>query len=671
MTRLQRLVSFTGLSVLTFAVVLTGQRTEGVAQEQDQLAVEHADCDFFGPQRDRFLTDAAIRAGIKLRNPRQLSSITNQVSRMVATVPGGSRTHTFDQNHTAGTIDGYIFADFQKNGIKPAALTNDWEFIRRVTLDLTGRIPTPERAVTFAMDNSAGKRTKLIDELLEKPEWADKWTMYFGDLYHNTIQRPSTGLNRYPEGRNAFYKYIHDSLEANKPYNQMASEMIHTAGANSYQDGSSNYILNGYMGGGPNQDIMDLMAASVFETFMGMTHVNCLLCHNGRGHLDSLNLWATGVTRYQAWQLAGFFGKTTLTRTGVAGAVNNQPYYWSVVDNPRANDYTLNTTTGNRPARVAPTGCKSGQPCFYTPPQYILNGDTPRPGENYRAALARNVTSDFQFARATVNYMWAYFFGRGIVDPPETFDLARLDPDNPPPAPWKLQPSNPALLNALAQHFVASGYDLKALMKEITSSDTYQLSSRYDGEWKVEWEPFFARKFVRRLWGEEVIDAVAQSSGTYPNFALNNFTTLGFPTFRNAMQHPDVVGGLSDVAGSPANAGNANTMLDAFIRGNRDDQPRKYEGSILQGLNLMNNNFIVQRTHATGTNASQLIIQNLSKGNTDLINTLYLNILSRFPTEEEMAKSQAAIPASGGTRTQAVSDLVWALYNKVDFVFNY
>src|SRR5581483_11130456 len=110
------------------------------------------------------------------------------------------------------------------------------------------------------------------------------------------------------------------------------------------------------------------------------------------------------------------------------------------------------------------------------PPQYIFNGDTPKAGESYRAALARNVTGDFQFARAAVNYLWAQFFGRGIVDPPDTFDPLRLDPNNPPPDPWTLQPSNPALLNSLAQHFIDSGYNLKAVMREIANSDTYQLS---------------------------------------------------------------------------------------------------------------------------------------------------------------------------------------------------
>jgi hypothetical protein len=584
---------------------------------------------------------------------------------MLPAVPGGRRRnpHLMREQFAADSIDSYIFADLDKHGIVPAPATTDWEFIRRVTLDLTGRIPAADRVLAFVNDPAPNKRSALIDELLAKPEWTDKWTMYFGDLYQNTDTKPSTSLRRFPQGRNAFYQWIHDSLAANKPYNRMAAELISAATTNTYTDGAANYILNGYITGGPAQDVMDQATAFVFDTFLGITHVNCLLCHNGRGHLDNLSLWGIGTTRYQAWQLAAHLSRTSFSRTPVDPA-NNNIYYWAVTDNPKATDYALNTTTGNRPARVAPTGCKSGQPCYYVPPQYIFNGDSPKPGENYRQALARNVTADIQFARATVNYMWAHFFGRGLVDPPNTFDPARLDPNNPPPAPWTLQPTNPALLNALAQHFVAGGYDLKALMREIASSDTYQLSSRYDGEWKADWEPYFARKFVRRLWSEEVHDAVAQSSGTLPSYSVNGFSDQGFSKVSFAMQLPDVVS-------QPDGNGTISQFLDAFIRGNRDDQPRKTEGSILQALQLMNNNFVVQRSHQTGTNASQLIAQNITKGNTDLINALFLNILSRYPTTAEMSKALATLPASGANRTPAVQDLVWSLYNKVDFVFNY
>ena len=581
-------------------------------------------------------------------------------------VPPGTPTYSFDQTHQAGSIDSYIFADFQANGITPAPNTTDWEFIRRVTLDLTGRIPAPDRVLVFVADTTPDKRSRLIDELLARPEWIDKWTMYFGDLFQNTVTKPSSGVNRFAQGRNAFYQWIKDSVANGKPYNQMAAELITAVSPDSYQNGPANWLVGGVVTGGPTQDIIDQMTANVFDTFLGIAHVNCLLCHNGRGHLDALSLWGSNTTRYQAWQLASFLSHTQAAQVRY-DSTNNGVYYWSVADNTKGFtlDYTLNTLTGNRPPRQAPTGCKSGQPCYYVPPQYIFSGNSPNPGESYRDALARNVTNDFQFARAAVNYIWAQFFGRGMVDPPDTFDPARLDPNNPPRAPWTLQPSNAKLLNALATHFIQSEYNLKSLMREITNSQTYQISSQYNGQWNTAWEPYFARKFVRRLWAEELHDAVAQSSGSLPSYNMTGFTDQGFAKVSYAMQLPDVVGG-------PAGDGNATNFLNNFLRGNRDDQARKQDGSILQVLSLMNNPFVENRLQITGAAPSQLIIKNLSLGNPDLVNTLYLNILSRYPTGDEMAKAQAAIPAAAGTpRTQAVQDLVWSLYNKVDFIFNY
>jgi hypothetical protein len=658
-----------GLSVSVFSGILSAQTGPLTPPDESEPAkVAEPDCPFFGPQRDRYVTEElrktdALRRSGAIRSVHQLTSMTAAVNKLLGYVPGGSRTYTFDQAHQAGSIDSYIGADFQAHGIKAAPKTTDWEFIRRVSLDLTGRIPAADRVLAFVADTAPDKRVKLIEELLAKPEWVDKWTMYFGDLYKNTVNKPSTGLNRFPKGRNAFYEWIRNSLAAEKPYHQMATELISQESTNSYDDGAANFLLGSIVTGGPTQDIMDQMTADTFDTFLGINNVNCLLCHNGRGHLDALSLWATNTTRYQAWQLASFMSHTGTARTPVDPA-NNNIYYWSLQDNIRnfTLDYTLNTLTGNRPARVAPTGCKSGQPCYYVPPQYIFNGSAPKPGENLRVALARNITGDFQFARATVNYMWAYFFGRGLVDPPDSFDPARLDPDNPPPAPWTMQPSNARLLNALAQHFIDSGYSLKALMREIASSETYQLSSRYDGQWNPEWEPYFARKFVRRLWGEEIHDAVVQSSGSYPSYSVANFSELGFGKLTYAMQFPDVI----NVEGT------TNVFLDGFLRGNRDDQPRKGEGSILQALNLMNSTIVENRLATTGATPNQLIVQNINNGTVDLINKLYLNILSRYPSADEMTRAQASVPAAtGAARTQAVQDLAWSLYNKVDFVFNY
>jgi len=646
-----------GTSVLVLSGFLI-VRADDRPTSDSQFTVPHAECSYFGSQREKFAAAALSKA----RGSSGLTARTQQVRAMLASTPGASRANSFGQPHPAGTIDAFIQADFNANGITPARATTDWEFIRRVTLDLTGRIPTPDRVLSFVADTDPNTRANLVDELLAKPEWVDKWTMYFGDLYQN-IDAKASGLRRFPQGRNAFYSWIHDSLAAQKPYNQMATELITATTGDTYQDGAGNWMLNGFITGGPVQDIMDQATSFVFDTFLGITHVNCVLCHNGRGHLDQLSLWGSQTTRYQAWELASYLSHTQLARVNY-DPTNNNVYYWSVQDNTKGYtlDYTLNTTTGNRPPRVAPAGCKAGQPCYYVAPQYIFNNDAPKAGENYRVSLARSITSDMQFARATVNYIWAQLFVTGIVDPPDTFDPLRLDPNNPPPAPWTLQPTNASLLNALAQHFIDSGYDLKALMREITTSDTYQLSSEYDGQWNPAWEPYFARKFVRRLWSEEVHDAVAQSSGTYPTYTITNFTDQGFAKPSYAMQLPDV----SDLLD-----GNTNNFLDGFLRGNRDDQPRKQDGSILQALNLMNNTFVVNRSHATGTTGSQLIMQNLGKSNTDLINTLFLAILSRYPSNDEMGTALSGFPASGANRITAVQDLVWSLYNKVDFVFNY
>ena len=628
---------------------------------EQEYTVEHADCPFFGPRRERFVTES-VRKSLGMKSSHELSSMTNAVGKMLGYVPGGSRTYNYDQSHTAGSIDSYIFADLQAKGINPAPLTTDWEFIRRVTLDLTGKIPNPDRVLTFVADTAPDKRAKLIDELLAKPEWVDKWTMYYGDLFKNTTNKASTSINRFPQGRNAFYQWIKQSLTDGKPYNQMATELISIQSDNTYNDGAADYLVGSIVAGGPTQDIMDQMTSDTFNTFLGVTHVNCLLCHNGRGHLDTLSLWATSTTRYQAWQLAGFLSHTGAVR-GYPDSTNTNVFYYSLQDNIKnfTVDYTLNTLTGNRPARMAPSGCKSGQPCYYVSPQYIFNGNAPKPGENYRAALARNITGDFQFSRAAVNYLWAYFFGRGIVDPPDTFDPARLDPNNPPPAPWTLQPSNPQLLNALAQHFIDNGYNVKSLMREIATSQTYQLSTRYNGQWNEAWEPSFARKFVRRLWGEELHDAVVQSSASYPSYSVRGWTELGMPKLTYAMQFPDVV----NVEGT------TDAFLDSFLRGNRDDQPRKSEGSILQALNLMNSTIIENRLAITGASASQLMLQALAMNNTDAVNRLFLTVLSRYPSDEEKTKALASLPAAGTARTSAMQDLVWSLYNKVDFVFNY
>ena len=247
------------------------------------------------------------------------------------------------------------------------------------------------------------------------------------------------------------------------------------------------------------------------------------------------------------------------------------------------------------------------------------------------------------------------------MSPSDQFDPARLDPDNPPPAPWTLQPTHPELLRSLAQGFIDNQYDLKWLMRTIVNSEAYQLSSRYDAtKWNAAWEPLFARKFVRRLWAEEVHDGLELSSNV-----LNNYNIPVYGQMQWAMQFPEPMG---TPAGTPG-AGAIQNFLDAFLRGNRDDEPRRDDGSISQALSMMNDSFVMTRIQSNGP-ATSLLVKNLPLSNDALVTNLFLAVLSRYPSDIEKQVALGNL-ANTATRASEAENLLWSLYNKVDFLFNY
>lgn len=638
------------------ANLIPAQQSEG---REDSELPPHADCTLFTEKGAAMRRRATL--GDAADGYRQ-SALTAQVNGLLGSaqrvVPGGSRTDILQQLDQLGVIDGEIFKTMANAGVAPAARTNDYEYIRRVTLDLTGRVPKPEAVAAFAADPSPGKRAALVNSLLATPEFVDKWTMYFGDLFKNTTR--NTQVVRYAEGRNAFLSWIRDAVATNKSYDKMATELITSATPNTWEQGEGNWMVGGFVTGSPRsgQDIFDQQASNVAETFLGNAQVNCILCHDGRRHLDSLSVWGKQATRLEAYGLAAFFAKTSMARRNVS----QQPlrYYWSVTNNPRAADYPLNTTSGNRPERK-PIGSITN-----VKPVYPFTGESPEPGEEYRAALARILTRDIQFSRTIVNYLWKEFFGRGIVEPADQFDPMRLDPANPPPSGWTIQPTHPELLDKLAREFQQNNYDLRWLMRAITTSEAYQLSSAYSGDWKPEYERLFARKFVRRLWGEEVLDSIVQISNL-PN-RMNLVRDDPNPLFW-AMQLPE--------PSTPG--GGVGSFLDSFMRGNRDNEDRKPDGGVPQVLNLMNDSLVLSRTKATGSGASASFARQLlnkypqAAQNQPLAEEMFLTVLSRPPSNAELATAMntLAAGASPTQRQRQVEDLLWALFNKVDFVFNY
>ena len=367
------------------------QQAEGASTSQ------HADCTMFGPQRERFINQQlhSLRLGLMTNqvSSQRAAAMGTPISMSTATTagmptpPGGTRTST-QNSSSANLIDGYIFGALKAQNVTPARITNDYEFIRRITLDMTGRIPTAAAVQSFVANTSPTKRADLIESLFTSPQWLDKWTMYFGDQFKSASSFPSSGTRLYAGGRDGLNTYIRNALTNGTSLDKIAKDFIASQGTNNYTQGELNWIITSRVTGGPVQDVWDGEAAAVAETFLGISHVNCLLCHNGRGHLDTISLWAGGFTRMQAWGLSSFFAHVALRAPAVDSAVTNGPTYWYADDNGYKTDYALNTTTGNRPARQPVGTIKTVAPLYPFSTQGALSG------MNYRQSIAAAVVAD-------------------------------------------------------------------------------------------------------------------------------------------------------------------------------------------------------------------------------------------------------------------------------------
>ena len=553
-------------------------------------------------------------------------------------------------------IDEHIFSRIEAAGIEPAPFSSDTEFLRRVTLDLTGRIPSPDEITDFIEDSSSSKREVRIDSLIASTEFIDKWTMFFGDLFK--LNGRASNVNRFTQGRDAFYLYLKDSIAGNKPYDTLITEMI-TATGDNHSLGAANFPVGGIIPMGPVQDTHDGLAAQVASMFLGIQVVDCLLCHDGAGHLEEVSLWGYRQTRHDMWGLSAFFSQTLIQRE----RISNQPRLirYNVSDTQRARfSYSLNTTEGNRSARSPVNGVSVVVPKYpFTLPSTDIGQVTA--GENRREALAEYLTNDIQFARAIVNYVWEELMVEAFVTPSNAFDMDRLDPTSPPPAPWTIQPTNPELLEAMAVWIQQNNFDLRGLIGLITKSRTYQLSAAYPTSWFPEYVPYYARKFARRLDAEEIHDAVMTATGVGASYNIRSRTGSVLGPVQRAMQLPDTREPLSNRRIA--------LFLDSLGRGDRDQTVRSGDSSALQALNLMNHRFIMDRIDAdigTGTIA-QILSETLDP--TEIIRQMYLATLSRFPSDDEIALLLPMMVQLGSEA--GAESLQWILLNKLDFVFNY
>jgi hypothetical protein len=543
-------------------------------------------------------------------------------------------------------VDDAIFGKLEAAGVQPAALTTDEEFFRRISLDLTGRAPLPDEIRAFLEDSSPGKRNDAIERLLYSEAFGHRWTMWMGDLVQLTAA--ASNVNLQIDGRNAYYVWLRNAVLSRKSFKDTAYELVSGMGNNyDHATGAANYAVRGRTPMGPAQDTYDTMLARTAAAFLGIAYYDCLLCHDGRRHLDQISLWGGSMTRLEAEQMAAFFARQRLTPRRVE---RGEFYYNSFdVSEAAAGGYDLNTNFGNRPTR-APVGTLRS-----LTPQY-RTGEKPLNGLNWRESFAHHMSQDRLFSINAVNRMWKYLFGLGLVDPVDTLDPARLDPANPPPAPWTLQATHPELLVKLADQFVALNYDVRAFLMLLLQSSAYQLSSRYSGEWKYEYTPLFARHYPRRLEGEEIHDVLVNASGVAVSYTLQ-----GLEPAQWAVALPEPAEPRSNRASL--------LFMNAFFRGNRDTQPRTQSGSILQEMYLMNDPFALNRIRVAAPR-----LQNAAKlGNGAAVEEVYLLFLSRRPTESERGKALVLLnrAPNAAARNAALEDLAWVCLNKVEFLFSY
>jgi len=545
-------------------------------------------------------------------------------------------------------IDEIIFARIERDKLPHAGLTTDTEFIRRIYLDATGELPTAEAVREFVASTEPDKRDKLIDSLIGTEQFAEVWAWFYGDLFR---LGSDTGY-----GRNAFQFWNKEWLKLDRPYNEVVYDLL-TPSAKSHAAipalglvGRNNIGLNN-LPKDPDDfrvsnrlDVIDDLGIDIARLFLGI-NTSCISCHDGAGHLEQVNVYMSERTREEFAKQSAFFGKFR-SLTYWSDRAKNTGNDDQVIDDlaPGYNtkmDAPFVTESANRFPRDGGT----------YEPAFLLTGEKPKPGANPRAELARIMTSHIQFSRATVNMIWGKLMTVPFVEPYDGFDLARLDPKNPPPKPWSLQPTNPELLDALAKDFQKRNYSMHHLIKTIMKSSAYQLSAKYPGQWKDDYIPYYARKYVRLMTGPEVVDAISKATNQPGAYSFSGITV-------SRMKEMATPGGAREITG----------LMQAFFQSNRNTQvPDGNRPSTLQALLMTNSKFINDKIASQNGSRVQKVLES-AKTNDEIVEELFLSSLGRWPTG---AEKEVAFQALEKDRKQGAENIQWALLNSIEFVLNH
>jgi Protein of unknown function (DUF1553)/Protein of unknown function (DUF1549)/Bacterial Ig-like domain (group 2) len=483
-------------------------------------------------------------------------------------------------------IDELVFSKLKRLNIVPSELCTDEEFLRRAHLDLIGVLPTAEEARKFLAGRASNKRAELVDELLDRPEYADFWGLYWSDRLSNSRQF------LYEKGTFFFQQWLREAMAQNLPYDQFARELV-TATGGLYEVAPTSYY--------PLMKKAEDMATTTSQVFLGVG-LECARCHDHP---------------FEKWKQNDFLGLAAFfaqVRHKNRIRQNERVLYLDPkreLLHPKNKQPVVPKFLGGQPVKV-------------------------EPGRDRREALADWMTASTNpfFARAIVNRLWKHFLGRGLVEPVDDFRVT-----NP--------PTNEALLDALAEDFIRHKYDLKHLFRTIVGSRVYQLSAQPNGTNKDD-KQFYARFYLKRLNAEELLDGICRVTEVPEKFP-------GFHLGTRATQLPDPK--------VPS------YFLDVFDRATRETVcERKQTTSVMQIMHLVSGDTINQKIRAENGLIERLI--GSGKSGQEIIEELYLRTLSRFPKKEEAQLAQQGISRAPSSR-EGYEDLLWALLNSKEFLFNH
>jgi hypothetical protein len=486
----------------------------------------------------------------------------------------------------AGRIDRLVFARFEGEGVTPARVCSDAVFCRRVHLDMLGTLPTAERARTFIADKDPRKRSKLVEEVLARDEYADYNALRWADRLRIKAEFP---INLWPNACQAYHRWVHTALRDNMPYDRFARALLTSSGSN-FRVPPVNFYR------AVQSKTPESLAKAVSLAFLG----------------ERMTDWPEA--RREGF--AKLFSRIGHKRTA---EWKEEIVYFDTTSEPVSSAILPDGTS----VTIAPD--RDPREVFA---DWLISPDNPR------------------FARCAVNRIWQELLGRGIVHPCD--DMRSGNP-----------PSHPKLLDALAGELVSHDYDLKHVYRLILNSTTYQLSSIPRDDDRDASARWFGHYAVRRLEAEVLIDAICRITGTteeYHSKVPEPFTWVPETTRSICLPDGSITSSFLDMFGKPPR--------DTGLSDERDNDP-----TAAQTLHLLNSSHILNKI-SRGPDIRRMRRKAVREP-VKTTDELYLTILSRHPTREELQLLKAHADNYKGPRWGVLEDMAWALLNSSEFLYRH